>query len=213
MKPLDNKQQEIGKYSICLPSISTAAYQFDIERAAKVATKVIKEFLESRPNADIQIYLVDIRESTTLDAFRKFKEEEIDDPRYVIQPANLTLLRDYRIPSRYIVNASNPSFHGTGSGTNKAIHDAANFPQFNLEKETRKLYSKKSENCESLSCGLAGWVSLERIPRSTHGHSCGRAKYVPKEAQIPRERLRKRGAIITGILQISFKYFLEKNRS
>jgi len=143
-------KKEEGKYSICFPSISTSVYKFDIQRAAKVATRAIKDFLASYPNVDIRLYLVDITESSTLDAFRKQREtEELTDPRYLIQRANITLLKDYGVQSSYIVNASNPSFHGRGSGTNRAIHTASSSASYNLEKETRKLYSKNAKTAKA----------------------------------------------------------------
>jgi len=146
LKPLNDPQRDEGRYCLCFASISTQAYQFDITRAAKVATKVIKEFLSRYENLpQIKLYLVDIKESETLKKFREYKAlEEINDPRYSILPANITLLRDYGIQSWYLVNASNPSFHGRGSGTNRAIHTAASTGDFSLEKETRKLYSKNA---------------------------------------------------------------------
>jgi len=151
LKPLNDPQRDEGRYCLCFPSISTQAYQFDITRAAKVATKVIKEFLSRYENLpQIKLYLVDIKESETLKKFREYKAlEEINDPRYSIQPANITLLRDYGIQSWYLVNASNPSFHGRGSGTNRAIHTAASTGDFSLEKETRKLYSKNAKTAKA----------------------------------------------------------------
>jgi len=99
---------------------------------------------------DVRLCLVDITDSETLETFRKLRgAEEINDPRYIIQRANITLLRDYGIQSCYIVNASNPSFHGRGSGTNRAIHTASNCSLFNLEKETRKLYSKNARTAKA----------------------------------------------------------------
>eukprot|EP01124_Arcella_intermedia_P006134 TRINITY_DN13602_c0_g1_i1.p1 TRINITY_DN13602_c0_g1~~TRINITY_DN13602_c0_g1_i1.p1 ORF type:complete len:359 (+),score=72.65 TRINITY_DN13602_c0_g1_i1:332-1408(+) len=147
--PLDATLQSDGEFSICFPSISTSAYQYDVDRAATVATQVIKEFLLSHTNQQLRLYLVDITDSPTLAAFRKKREEEIDDPRYIIKQANLTLLRDHGIQSWYLVNASNPSFHGQGSGTNRAIHMASNSNSFNLEKETRRIYSKTAKTAKA----------------------------------------------------------------
>jgi len=156
LRPLTEGQKDDGRYCLCFPSISTQAYQFDITRAAKVATKVIKDFLARYDNLpQIKLYLVDIKESETLKKFREYKAlEEINDPRYSIQPANITLLRDYGIQSWYLVNASNPSFHGRGSGTNRAIHTAASTGDFSLEKETRKLYSKNAKTAKAYPVDL-----------------------------------------------------------
>jgi len=164
LKLLGDQQKEEGRYSLCFPSISTSVYKFNIERAAKVATKVIKEFLLRYPDIDIRLCLVDITESETLDAFRKQRAtEEINDPRYIIQRANITLLRDYGIQSWYIVNASNPSFHGRGSGTNRAIHSASNCSLFNLEKETRKLYSKNAKTAQAYPVELREGSPLREL--------------------------------------------------
>jgi O-acetyl-ADP-ribose deacetylase (regulator of RNase III) len=155
LKLLNDTQKEEGRYCLCFPSISTHAYQFDVTRAAKVATKVIKEFLTRYDSPQIKLYLVDIKESETLKKFREYKAlEEINDPRYSILPANITLLRDYGIQSWYLVNASNPSFHGRGSGTNRAIHTAASAGDFSLEKETRKLYSKNAKTAKAYPVDL-----------------------------------------------------------
>lgn len=55
--------------------------------------------------------------------------------------ADLTALKDSGIPCRYIVNASNPTFHGKGSGTNAAIHRACKFASgTRLDKLTQRLY-------------------------------------------------------------------------
>jgi len=43
-----------------------------------------------------------------------------------VQAANLTELKAHGIPCWFVVNASNPEFHGKGSGTNLAIHKACN---------------------------------------------------------------------------------------
>jgi O-acetyl-ADP-ribose deacetylase (regulator of RNase III) len=155
MKSLGDDQKEEGKYSLCFPSISTSVYKYDINRAAKVTTRVIKEFFNKYPDIDVRLYLVDIQESATLETFKKQRDsEELTDPRYIIQRANITLLRDYGIPSCYIVNASNPSFHGRGSGTNRAIHTAASSGVYNLEKETRKLYSKNAKTAKAYPVDL-----------------------------------------------------------
>lgn len=59
---------EKGLKTVAFPSISTGAYGFPIERAAPIALKTVKDFLESNPgiekvifvsfsDADLQVYL------------------------------------------------------------------------------------------------------------------------------------------------------------
>jgi aprataxin len=135
-------------YSMAFPSISTTAYKFDIDIAAKIACDVIKNFLAKNPDKRIRLYLVDINENS--ETLHKFKEESLkvippEESRFAIICANLTQLKTCGIPCHYIVNASNPYFQEGGSGTNQAIHDACKSEKSSLRKITFKRYPNISE--------------------------------------------------------------------
>jgi O-acetyl-ADP-ribose deacetylase (regulator of RNase III) len=133
-----------GKYSICFCSISTAAYKFPLEIASQLACDEFKQFLQLHPNAPIIIYLVDyIENSETINLFRSRKP---DDNRFHVGHANLVQLKTFKMPSYYIVNASNPKFNEGGSGTNKAIHDACRSVYTpSLQTLTRRKYGDNAE--------------------------------------------------------------------
>jgi len=132
-----------GRYSICLPSISTAVFEFDEDRAVSVASGVFAKFLNQFPLKNypyFKICLVDITESSVLKKF-KDAQEKIKDPRFSVAVASLTELKSKNMPSWFIVNASNPKFKPTGSGTNKWIHNACtSWLTPSLEELTLQLY-------------------------------------------------------------------------
>jgi len=127
------------KFCIAFPSISTAAFAFDMDRASTIACEVISEFLQKhKDNTRIHLYLVDISESRVLSLFR---QKAPSDARLSIMVADLVQLKDYGIPCHYIVNASNTTFKGHGSGSNKAIHDACKSKPISLFKLTTAIHS------------------------------------------------------------------------
>lgn len=136
--------EDEGRYCLAFPSISTAAYKFDIDRAAVVATEVIRNFLKQHPEPQIRLYLVDLTESETLEKFRK-ATEDIKDSRFQIVAVDIVKLRDFGIPCWYIVNASNPGFKSTGSGTNRAIHKASEGNCKDLRQLTLAKYKPPAE--------------------------------------------------------------------
>jgi len=130
-------------YAIAFPSISTTAYKFNIEIAAKIACDVIKRFLAKYTDERIRLYLVDKNEnSETLQVFKEESQKVIptEETRFALVCADLTLLKSLKLPCHYIVNASNPYFNEGGSGTNQAIHDACNNDRSSLRKLTKKRY-------------------------------------------------------------------------
>eukprot|EP01124_Arcella_intermedia_P005372 TRINITY_DN13172_c0_g1_i1.p1 TRINITY_DN13172_c0_g1~~TRINITY_DN13172_c0_g1_i1.p1 ORF type:complete len:542 (-),score=174.94 TRINITY_DN13172_c0_g1_i1:106-1512(-) len=129
------------EYSLCLCSISTSAYAYDIGRASAIGTEVIGKWLQVHRDPRVKIYLVDICESETLRKFRERKMERFPElDRFEIRQANLVQLKDSGIPCWFVVNASNPNFKSGGSGTNKAIYRACKGENTNLEKLTHKLF-------------------------------------------------------------------------
>jgi len=130
-------------FAIAFPSISTTAYQFNIEIAAQIACGVIKKFLANYTDERIRLYLVDKTEnSETLQIFKEESQKVIpkEESRFALVCADLTLLKTSQLPCHYIVNASNPYFNEGGSGTNQAIHDACNSDKTSLRKITKKRY-------------------------------------------------------------------------
>jgi hypothetical protein len=59
--------------TIAMPSISTNTFQFEVDRAAKIACNVVSEFLKEHPEPDIRIAMVDISDSDALKAMRKVR--------------------------------------------------------------------------------------------------------------------------------------------
>eukprot|EP01125_Pyxidicula_operculata_P007506 TRINITY_DN2552_c0_g1_i2.p1 TRINITY_DN2552_c0_g1~~TRINITY_DN2552_c0_g1_i2.p1 ORF type:complete len:138 (+),score=10.14 TRINITY_DN2552_c0_g1_i2:485-898(+) len=64
-----------------------------------------------------------------------------NESRYQICVANITQLKSFNIPCRYIINASNPGFKSSGSGTNQAIYEACEDGPVSLKKLTLAKYS------------------------------------------------------------------------
>eukprot|EP01124_Arcella_intermedia_P029091 TRINITY_DN6062_c1_g1_i2.p2 TRINITY_DN6062_c1_g1~~TRINITY_DN6062_c1_g1_i2.p2 ORF type:complete len:533 (-),score=147.14 TRINITY_DN6062_c1_g1_i2:1875-3398(-) len=151
-------------FSLCLCSISTAAYAFDLDRASSIAVETVGSWLEKHQDPRIRIFLVDISESETLKKFREKSMERYPPhgiPRFEIRAANIVKLKDEGIPCYYIVNASNPYFKSGGSGTNKAIHRACKSETTTLEKLTLKYYKIPAEVAQAYPVDLVDGVPLK----------------------------------------------------
>jgi len=145
-------------YSLCFPSISTTAYKFEVDLAAKIACEAIKNFLSKYTDERIRIYLVDINENS--EALVRFREESRKvlppkENRFGILCADLTQLKSkHDLPCHYIVNASNPHFNEGGSGTNQAIHEACQSDKHSSKNNSPTLRRSRSRNRQSLSCRI-----------------------------------------------------------
>ena len=138
---------------LVFPSISTAIFMFDVDKAADVACEVIQRFLTrfSGPRyASLRLVLVDIpasgksklEDSEALFAFSKRWSviNKSGETRFSIKVANITDNAS-RGPAVAIANATNATFAGglaTG-GVNRAIHVAAG-PE--LQEDSRKAHGK-----------------------------------------------------------------------
>jgi len=116
-----------ANFSIAFPSLSTSTFQFDLSKAAQIATEEIHSFLRSNSDTRLRIYLVDLTQSPTIEEFQQKRNElSVNDDRYEIIVGDITKLRtQLGITANCIVNAGNSTLSDKGGGINAAIHKAA----------------------------------------------------------------------------------------
>lgn len=184
--------------SIAFPSISTSAYKFDVNIAASVAYGVISKFLKKHTDPSLQLYLVDLTDSETLEVFRKRFNMRTFDYRLKIEAGNLVRLRDQGIECKFIVNASNTTFKGTGSGTNKAIHDACKWKSQNLFRWTTDRHDAPGEpGCSYMvplpeKCPLRQNQGVERVIHTIGPNMCSSRPNCLRGDYVEGERLMRK---------------------
>jgi len=200
------KNSEIGKYSLCFPSISTSAFKFNLELASTIACEVIGKFLEKNLDRRIKLYLVDIQESETLEAFRRKKPQ---DDRFEVKVGNLTNLDP---PCWFIVNASNASFESGGSGTNAAIHKACSGTHApTLKKLTVNLFGSSADVAVSypvdlpLGCPLRDTYNVHTVIHVVGPNMC------PKRANCLDGDYHKGAALLRNAYESILDVFVKKS--
>ncbi|GAQ88162.1 hypothetical protein KFL_004050070 [Klebsormidium nitens] len=117
-------------FRLAFPSISTADFMFDHERAADVIVDEVSAFLE-RTRADLHLMLVDLSgESDIVRRVRGAAERKGLDfgagKRFEIRGADITKLRTGGAPeSQVLANATNWRLKPGGGGVNASIYSAA----------------------------------------------------------------------------------------
>ncbi|XP_076900470.1 transcription factor bHLH140-like, partial [Bidens hawaiensis] len=131
----ENQQaQESGTRvpTLAFPSISTADFQFDIEKASEIIVEMVKEFVNKIGNG--RLVLVDLSHGSKILSLVKSKAamKNIDPTKFFTFVGDITKLRSGGgLHCNVIANAANWLVKPGGGGVNAAIFD-------DLETETKK---------------------------------------------------------------------------
>ncbi|KAM7526509.1 hypothetical protein LguiA_016411 [Lonicera macranthoides] len=132
----DGEDQEIGSFdgtvsldsvpTLAFPSISTADFQFDLEKASDIIVEKVQEFVKNLGNA--RLVLVDLsRGSKILSLVRtKAAQKNIDSSKFLTFVGDITRLSsEGGLHCNVIANAANWRLKPGGGGVNAAIFSAA----------------------------------------------------------------------------------------
>ncbi|XP_076939932.1 transcription factor bHLH140-like [Bidens hawaiensis] len=125
-----------GVPTLAFPSISTADFQFDIEKASEIIVETVEEFVNKIENG--RLVLVDLSHGSKILSLVKSKAamKNIDRTKFFTFVGDITNLRSGGgLHCNVIANAANWRLKPGGGGVNAAIFDAAG-PD--LETETKK---------------------------------------------------------------------------
>ncbi|XP_047342157.1 transcription factor bHLH140 isoform X2 [Impatiens glandulifera] len=137
--------------TLAFPSISTADFQFDLEKASDIIVEQVAEFVSELENA--RLALVDLSHSSKILSLVRAKavKKNIDPNKFLTVVGDITLLKSKGgIQCSVIANAANWRLKPGGGGVNAAVFNAAG-PS--LEKATK-------EQAESMSPGNVVTVHL-----------------------------------------------------
>nr|XP_043622855.1 transcription factor bHLH140 isoform X2 [Erigeron canadensis] len=132
VKPSVNEGQEPsethsldGIPTLAFPSISTADFQFDIERASDIIVETVEEFVNKIGNG--RLVLVDLSRGSKILSLVKGKAaiKNIDPKKFFTFVGDITKLRSGGLHCNVIANAANWRLKPGGGGVNAAIFDAA----------------------------------------------------------------------------------------
>ncbi|XP_071722926.1 transcription factor bHLH140 [Rutidosis leptorrhynchoides] len=140
-----------GIPTLAFPSISTADFQFDIEKASEIIVETVAEFVNKIGNG--RLVLVDLSRGSKILSLVKSKAaiKNIDSKKFFTFVGDITKLRSAGgLHCNVIANAANWRLKPGGGGVNAAIYEAAG-PD--LDYETKK-------RAGSLSPGKAITVPL-----------------------------------------------------
>ncbi|KAL2630199.1 hypothetical protein R1flu_014885 [Riccia fluitans] len=130
-----------GEATLAFPSISTADFKFDHEKAATVLVESVSEFQLKYPISGLKLVLVDLSSKSHMLSLvkRKASEKGLDGDRFSTFAGDITKLRSSGgPPCNVITNAANWRLKPGGGGVNAAIYKAAG-PEF--EQATKKVAS------------------------------------------------------------------------
>jgi len=136
-KELPLSQNKKSDKSLAFPSFSTSIFQFDVDKAAKIACKVIEEFLKKHEDPSINLILIEPNNSTVTRSFKKYYN--LGDTRFQIKLGDITKMLSCGTPCRFIANECNWRLKSGGKGINESIFEAAG-PSFELETKKRYPY-------------------------------------------------------------------------
>lgn len=130
--PVKEDQEQSGTNSLdgiptlAFPSISTADFQFNIEKASEIIIETVEEFVNKIGNA--RLVLVDLSHGSKILSLVKSKAaiKNIDPKKFFTFVGDITKLRSERgLHCNVIANAANWRLKPGGGGVNAAIFDAA----------------------------------------------------------------------------------------
>ncbi|XP_042487098.1 transcription factor bHLH140 isoform X2 [Macadamia integrifolia] len=114
-----------GVPTLAFPSISTADFQFNQEKASDIIVEKVEIFLSKVGN--VRLLLVDLRESKILSLVRsKAMQKNVDSKRFSTSVGDIThLYTRCGLHCNVIANAANWRLKPGGGGVNAAIYSAA----------------------------------------------------------------------------------------
>ncbi|KAL8196717.1 hypothetical protein R6Q57_024560 [Mikania cordata] len=115
-----------GVPTLAFPSISTADFQFNIEKASEIIVETVEEFVKKIGNG--RLVLVDISHGSKILSLVKSKAaiKKIDSTKFITFVGDITKLRSGGgLHCNVIANAANWRLKPGGGGVNAAIYDAA----------------------------------------------------------------------------------------
>ncbi|GFQ03513.1 transcription factor bhlh140 [Phtheirospermum japonicum] len=113
-------------YTLAFPSISTADFRFDLEKASDIIVEKVEEFVGKIGNA--RLVLVDLTQGSKILSLVKNKaaQKNIDSDKFFTFVGDITRLRSHRgLKCNVIANAANWRLKPGGGGVNAAIFNAA----------------------------------------------------------------------------------------
>ncbi|XP_062210916.1 transcription factor bHLH140 [Phragmites australis] len=122
----ESSANDIGSHTLAFPSISTADFQFDLDRASDIIVETAADFLQKFDN--IRLVLVDLSKKSRILSLVKDKaaKKSIDSRRFFTFVGDITQLRSKGgLQCNVIANAANWRLKPGGGGVNAAIFDAA----------------------------------------------------------------------------------------
>ncbi|KAL6644888.1 hypothetical protein ACP70R_016496 [Stipagrostis hirtigluma subsp. patula] len=117
---------DISSRTLAFPSISTADFQFDLDRASDIIVDTAADFLQKFDN--MRLVLVDLSEKSRILSLVKQKDSKksIDSSRFFTFVGDITQLRSKGgLQCSVIANAANWRLKPGGGGVNAAIFSAA----------------------------------------------------------------------------------------
>ncbi|TVU47401.1 hypothetical protein EJB05_07001 [Eragrostis curvula] len=116
---------DIGSHTLAFPSISTADFQFDLDRASDIIVESAADFLRKYNN--LRLVLVDLSKKSRILSLVKDKaaKKRIDSSRFFTFVGDITqLLSKGGLQCNVIANAANWRLKPGGGGVNAAIFNA-----------------------------------------------------------------------------------------
>ncbi|MQL80041.1 hypothetical protein Taro_012463 [Colocasia esculenta] len=115
-----------GSHTLAFPSISTADFQFNHEKASDIIVDSVADFLHNYDN--VRLVLVDLSHRSNILSLVKVKaaNRQIDPKRFLTLVGDITRLStEGNLHCSVIANAANWRLKPGGGGVNAAIHNAA----------------------------------------------------------------------------------------
>ncbi|KAL5209444.1 hypothetical protein ABZP36_005067 [Zizania latifolia] len=125
-KSIESVPSDISSRTLAFPSISTADFQFDLERASSIIVDAVADILQKYDN--IRLVLVDLSQKSRILSLVKDKaaKKNINSSRFFTFVGDITQLHSKGgLRCNVIANAANWRLKPGGGGVNAAIYNAA----------------------------------------------------------------------------------------
>ncbi|KAM0830256.1 hypothetical protein ACQ4PT_066325 [Festuca glaucescens] len=125
-KSKESVSSDINSHTLAFPSISTADFQFDLERASEIIVDTASEFVQKHDNG--RLVLVDLSQKSRILSLVKDRaaKKNIDSSRFFTFVGDITRLKSKGgLQCNVIANAANWRLKAGGGGVNAAIFNAA----------------------------------------------------------------------------------------
>ncbi|XP_024536868.1 transcription factor bHLH140 isoform X2 [Selaginella moellendorffii] len=153
--------------TLAFPSISTADFRFDHEKAANIIVETVSEFFSRAESSGLRLVLVDIDQGSDMLSRVRSKAESagLDSRKFLVTHGDITKLHSTGGPRcSVIANAANWRLKGGGGGVNLAIYRAAGD---DFEEATKK-YAKTLDPGKVVAVPLPASSPLRTKEGVTH---------------------------------------------